>query len=114
MSSAAFHFINVYHLGWNNNKKAKKKKKKKEKKLNIFFFFPKLAFGIYMQIVSPGRQFAWNVKPYFLRQLWKEKIPYLPNYSNRWAWANSVDLDQTPPFAASDLGLHRLPHIQHL
>ena len=41
-------------------------------------------------------------------------VPYFiyPTYSDRQAWANSVDPDQTPQNAASDLGLHRLPLIQ--
>ena len=32
--------------------------------------------------------------------------------SDRRTWANSVDPDQTPQNAASDLGLHYLPLIQ--
>ena len=35
-------------------------------------------------------------------------------YSDRHAWSNSVDQDQTPRFAASDLGLHCLLRIQHI
>ena len=35
-----------------------------------------------------------------------------PKYWNRQAWANSVDPDQMPHSAASDLGLHCLPLIQ--
>ena len=31
-----------------------------------------------------------------------------PKYSDRKAWANSVDPDQTPHNVASDLGLHSL------
>ena len=34
------------------------------------------------------------------------------NYSNRQTWADSVDPDQTPRSAASDLGLHCLLFIQ--
>ena len=33
-------------------------------------------------------------------------------YSNRQAWANSIDQDETPQNAASHLGLHCLPLIQ--
>ena len=33
-------------------------------------------------------------------------------YSDRQAWANSIDLDETPQNAASHLGLHCLPLIQ--
>ena len=35
-------------------------------------------------------------------------------YWDRQAWANSVDPDQTPQNAASDQGLHCLPHVQKL
>ena len=35
-----------------------------------------------------------------------------PKYLDRQAWAKSVDPDQTPRNAASDLGLHALPLIQ--
>ena len=34
-----------------------------------------------------------------------------PKYSDIQAWANSEDSDQTPRSAASDQGLHCLPHI---
>ena len=37
----------------------------------------------------------------------------LHTYSDRQAWANSVDPDQTPRSAASDQGLHCLSLIQH-
>ena len=33
-------------------------------------------------------------------------------YSDRQAWANSIDPDETPQNAASHLGLHCLPLIQ--
>ena len=33
-------------------------------------------------------------------------------YSDRQAWANSVDSDQTPQYAASDLGLRYLQLIE--
>ena len=33
-------------------------------------------------------------------------------YSDRQAWANSTDPDETPQNAESHLGLHRLPLIQ--
>ena len=36
---------------------------------------------------------------------------FYPTISDRQAQANSVDLDQTPQNAASDLGLHCLPLI---
>ena len=35
-----------------------------------------------------------------------------PGYWDRQAFANSVDPDQTPQYAASDQGLHCLPYIQ--
>ena len=35
-------------------------------------------------------------------------------YQDRQARANSVDLDQIPQFAASDLGLHDLQCIQQM
>ena len=33
-------------------------------------------------------------------------------YSDRQAWANNLDPDETPQVAASHLGLHCLPLIQ--
>ena len=35
-------------------------------------------------------------------------------YSDRQAWANSLDPDETPQNAASHLGLHCLPLIKQL
>ena len=37
---------------------------------------------------------------------------YNPKYWDRKAFANSVDPDRTPRFAASDQGLHCFPYIQ--
>ena len=37
---------------------------------------------------------------------------FILKYSDRQAWANSVDPDQTPQNAASDQGLHCLKIIQ--
>ena len=37
-----------------------------------------------------------------------------PKYWDRQAWANCVDLDQTPQNAASDQGLHCLPLLQYI
>ena len=42
------------------------------------------------------------------------EIRILPVYSDRQAWANSVDPDQTPQNAASDLGLPCLSLVQQL
>ena len=41
------------------------------------------------------------------------KCHIYPKYWDRQARENSVDPDQTPHNAASDLGLHCLPLIQH-
>ena len=73
-----------------------------------------------MQIVSVSyrRQFAWNVKAYFLVKLEKKRQHRVLNYriyhmySDRQAWANSIDPDETPQNAASYLGLHCSPLIQ--
>ena len=48
-----------------------------------------------------GGGFDLNILPYF-------------TYSDRQAWANSVDPDQTPQNAASDQGLHCLPLTRQL
>ena len=37
-----------------------------------------------------------------------------PNFWDKHVWANSVDRDQTPQKAASDLGLHCLLFIQNI
>ena len=42
----------------------------------------------------------------------KKKYHLNPKYSDKQAWANSVDPDQTPQNAASDQGLHGLQLIQ--
>ena len=42
----------------------------------------------------------------------KQIVPYLSQIFGKQAWANSVDQDQMPQNAASDLGLHCLPLIQ--
>ena len=39
-------------------------------------------------------------------------VPYLAKYSDRQAWANSVDPDQMLHYAASDQGLHCLLMIK--
>ena len=41
-----------------------------------------------------------------------DRIPYLTMYSDRHAWANSVDPDETPQNAASHQGLHCLLIVQ--
>ena len=63
----------------------------------------------------------WPISFEILDKFYKFGIPYLPIIfiSHIWptsvqqVWlcvvANSVDPDQTPRYAASDLGLHRLP-----
>ena len=47
-----------------------------------------------------------------LTEPWKS-LPDYEMYSDRLAWANSIDPDQMPKNVASDQGLYCLPHIQH-
>ena len=74
----------------------KKKKCLKLRKLDWNIFFFKLSKHIFMKT-------------------WKKKITtyrIYHMYSDRQAWANSVDPDEMPLKAASHQGLHCLPPIQ--
>ena len=53
-----------------------------------------------------GSDLGW-----ILREFDLIKLAYL-SYSERQVWANIVDRDQMPQYAASDQGLHCLPLIQ--
>ena len=59
----------------------------------------KLGGRLHSRVVSNFKPFTHNYHIYHM-------------YSDRQAWANSLDPDETPQNAASHLGLHCLPLIQ--
>ena len=61
------------------------------------------------------KQFAWNVKPYFLCKNKKKKEDHLLFILHKvFGEANNVEPDETLQNVTSELDLYCLPHIQQV